>query len=250
MIVKSLIIGLIAIIMMTSPALACDVNLFAIISGVSKHDAFSESMNGLATAIKSLGDSYTNKTAGERELNELMNLWVKFSSSFAQFPPQWANDDPDWQKKFVDLGNIIGEIRRYIQTDKDKAHINMLRFSRRLPQLYVHMPMSEQAKILLQFTACFDNIWEAFYAQDLAALRIYSNELKDKCKFLEPLVPDKHGADVKVLAEYAEQLRIISTQINAFKTVTLQMIIINAEGQFVVLNGRISNDSTTTTDSR
>lgn len=222
------------------PLYACDVNLFAIISGTSKQDAFTDKMNGLALAIKNLGDNYKNPEKSHEMLKNLMNSWIDFSSNFGQFPPEWAQKDENWSKKISELGHVIGNIRKNLGSEDDKAHAAMLKFSRRLPQLYENMPMDEKAKTLLAFTACFDRLWDAFYAQDLALLKAGVSELKEKCNKLRPLLHESLSKDMALLEEFTEQLRIMSTQINAFKTVTLQMVLISAEGQFVVMNDRIS----------
>ncbi len=226
------------------PLSACDVNLFAIISGTSKQDTFTEKMSSLAAAIKSLGENYKNPEKSHEKLTDLMNSWVDFSSIFGQFPPEWAKKDETWSKKISELGNVIGIIRRNLGSDDDKAHVAMLKFSRRLPQLYERMPMDEKAAILLKFTACFDSLWDAFYSQDLSLLKTGVSELKEQSDRLRPLLQEKLSKDQALLEEFIEQLRIMSTQINAFKTVTLEMVLINAEGQFVIINDKISKEKT------
>jgi len=223
-----------------APLMACDVNLFSIISGVSINDAFSEKMNGLASAIKSLGDNYTNDKKSQEKLNILMNSWLGFSSAFSQFPPEWARNDQEWPKKIVELGNIIGDIRRHLGKDNENAHRAMLKFSRRLPQLYQHMPMDDKARLLLEFTACFDRIWDAYYTQDHDLLKSGATELVNKCKELRHMLKDSYKTDIDMLDKFIERLRASSTQINAFKTTTLQFFIIDAEGQFVLMNEKFS----------
>lgn len=221
---------------------ACDVNLFSIISGISKSDAFSEKMNELAAAINTLGNNYTNEQKSQVELNKLMSSWVEFSSAFSQFPPEWARNDTEWTKKTAELGNIIGDIRRNLGKDNVKAHRAMLKFSRRLPQLYQHMPMDEKASLLLKFTDCFDRIWDAFYAQDREMFKAATSELKENSSKLRAMLKDSYARDMDFLERFSEQLRVSATQINVFQTSTLEFSIIDAEGQFVLMNRKFSQN--------
>lgn len=222
------------------PLSACDVNLFAIMAGSTKQDAFSESTTRLAQAVKDLGDNYMFADQAEPLLNNLMTRWVEFSGSFNQFPPDWGKSDPNWNSKFTDLGSIIGEVRRQLASDTVRAHAEMLKFSRRLPWLYEFMPMSDRARLLLEFTRVFDGLWQAFYAQDLGKLKQYALELGARSSELQAMLADSEKELAVVLAERAEQVRVMSTQLNAFKTMTLQMTLSAAEAEFVSLNEKLS----------
>lgn len=235
-----LLIVLLAFTACCLPSMACDVNLFAIIAGSTKHDAFSESTTRLGIAIKELGENFTFADKAEPLLNQLMNRWVEFSSSFSQFPPDWGKKDPAWKAKFADLGAIIGEIRRDLTSDKITAHAKMLKFSRRLAWLYEFMPMTDQARLLLEFTHYFDGLWAAYYSKDLDLLKKHANDLQVGCKALYVMLSDEDKKLATNLLATAEQVRVMSTQINAFKTVTLEPTLSAAEGEFVALNAKLS----------
>lgn len=223
-----------------SPAQACDVNLFAIITGASRQDAFSEGVNKLAVAIKNLGQNATNPTIATEKLHELMSKWMSFSGSFGQMPPDWAKGDTEWQKKFGQLTDIIGQIRIHLVSDAPKAHALMLKFSRCLPQLYSNMTMEPQARALLEFTACFDLLWDAFYAQNLEQLRVHVGDLKQKCLAFQKIVAEQHQPDARVLHEYAERLRIMTNKSDALANQRLQMLLSTVEGHYVLMNEHIS----------
>lgn len=235
-----LLLLLVLLVTVTLPASACDVNLFAIIAGTTKQDAFSGAITHLAESVKALGDKFTDEKDAQQQLVKFMSRWVEFSNSFNQFPPEWARQDPLWKEKFSDLGVIIGEIRRQLIADKVAAHDAMLKFSRRLSWLYEYMPKSERAQLLLQFTRCFDGLWAALPEQSLAELKIHAADLVSKCKILETMVEKDEKYLAANLASFAEQLRVISTQINAFKTKTLRMTLSAAEGEFITLNEKLS----------
>ncbi len=222
------------------PVAACDVNLFAVMAGTTKQDAFTEAITQLAQSVKNLDEKVTDQNALQKPLVDLMNRWLEFANSFNQFPPEWGRNDPDWKHKFSDLGMIIGQIRRQIGKDKVAVHDSMLRFSRRLTFLYEYMPMGDQQRLLLEFTRCFDGLWNAFSAQDRDGLKLYVARLKEGCEKLHGLISDKEREHALNLAALAERLRVMSTQINAFQTVTLRMTLSAAEAEFVSLNEKLS----------
>jgi hypothetical protein len=242
-ILLKLVIGL--AILAAWPLPACDVNLFAIISGIDRHDDFTGDINSLAAAVKSLGDSYQDSRSAETRLQQLMQQWVRVSGKFSQFPPDWGKNDPQWQKKFATLGSIIGEIRRWLGKNNELAHSRMLKFSRLLPQLYEFMPMSEQAKVLLKITANFDRIWDAYFDRNQDIMHAQTLELQKLCGQLNESIMSEVRPELPNLTRQVEQLRISTGQINAFKTRTLPLILAAAEGEFVALNARLSqkNDS-------
>ncbi len=222
------------------PARACDVNLFSIIAGTGKSDAFSEGITGLIKAIRDLGENYSDETKAEKYLFELMARWVDFSSAFNQFPPEWGRLDPTWGSKFSDLGRIIGEIRRQLEADPVRAHDEMLRFSRRLSFLYEKMPKTDKAGVLLDFTRSFDGLWNALFEQNHALLKENSRLLISSCNALQALVGENEKLLAANMAAWAEQIRVLSTQVNVFKSATLRMTLTAAEAEFVSLNEKIS----------
>lgn len=236
-----IMVFLASLLFLATPARACDVNLFSIIAGTSKSDAFSEGITGLAQAIRNLGENYTDEKKAEQYLFELMSRWVDFSSAFNQFPPEWGRLDPAWGGKFSDLGHIIGEIRRQLDADPVRAHDEMLRFSRRLSFLYEKMPKSEKARLLLDFTRSFDGLWSALFAQNHDLLKDNAQLLISSCKALQAMVGENEKFLAANMAAWAEQIRILSTQINVFKTATLRMTLTAAEAEFVSLNEKISS---------
>ncbi len=231
---------LLFILLGSIPVAACDVNLFAIMAGTTKQDAFSEAITGLAKAVKALNDRVIDKKFVEKSTVEFMNQWLAFANSFHLFPPEWGRKDPAWSDKFRDLGMIIGEIRRQLGNDQVLAHDSMLRFSRRLSLLYEYMPMDDRSRLLLQFTRCFDGLWEAFFARNQALLKLHAAEFKSNCEKLNSLIGGQEREQVITLADWAEKVRVMSTQINAFQTVTLRMTLSGAEAEFVSLNAKLS----------
>lgn len=228
------------LLLLATPAHACDVNLFSIIAGTSKSDAFSEGITGLAQAIRNLGENYTDEKKAEKYLFELMSRWVDFSSAFNQFPPEWGKLDPAWGSKFSDLGRVIGEIRRQLDLDPVRAHDEMLRFSRRLSFLYEKMPKTDRAMVLLDFTRSFDGLWSALFDQNHDLLKQNARLLVSSCKALQALVDADEKFLAANMAAWAEQIRALSTQINVFKAATLRMTLTAAEAEFVSLNEKIS----------
>jgi len=233
-------IYLVCLLVFVPAARACDVNLFSIIAGTSKSDAFSEGITGLAQAIRNLGENYTDEKKAEKYLFELMSRWVDFSSAFNQFPPEWGKLDPAWGSKFSDLGRIIGEIRRQLDVDPVRAHDEMLRFSRRLSFLYENMPKTDRARVLLDFTRSFDGLWSALFDQNHDLLKENAQLLINSCNALQALVDENEKFLAANMAAWAEQIRVLSTQINVFKAATLRMTLTAAEAEFVNLNEKIS----------
>lgn len=232
------------------PVAACDVNLFAIMAGTTKQDAFSQATIQLVQSIKTLDNSFSDQVVLQKTLLDFMNRWVEFANSFNQFPPEWGRQDPNWQSKFSDLGTIIGEIRRKMVSDRLGVHDEMLKFSRRLSLLYEYMPMSDQARLLLEFTRSFDHLWGAFFAKNRELLKLHVAELQRNCEKLHAVIDEPDREKTTKLVELAERLRAMSTQINAFQTVTLRMTLIAAEGEFINLNEKLSValKSTSTTE--
>lgn len=238
---KVILMIFLACLLLSAPAVrACDVNLFSIIAGTSKSDAFSESITGLAQAIRNLGENYSDGKKAEKFLFELMSRWVDFSSAFNQFPPEWGKLDPAWGSKFSDLGRIIGEIRRQLDVDPVRAHDEMLRFSRRLSFLFEAMPKNDRARVLLDFTRSFDGLWSALLDQNHDLLKENAQLLISSCKALQALVSENEKFLAANMTAWAEQIRVLSTQINVFKATTLRMTLTAAEAEFVSLNEKIS----------
>ncbi len=235
-----LFILLLALINLAARVWPCDVNLFAIISGTSRHDAFGEAVIKLVQKDQNLGSNYLDEVKSPQLLADLMRQWVEFSTAFAVFPPEWARNDKNWLAKFNDLGAIIGRIRSLLPSDPERAHNEMLKFSRRLSLLYELMPMSERSRLLLSFTACFDALWTAFFAQNHADLRHHCDDLLQKCARLAEMVDEETAAAVRVMTDRAVQLRVAARQINAFKTMTLRLNLAGTEGEFIRINEKLS----------
>lgn len=239
-----LLVTLAYLLIFASSAHACDVNLFSIIAGTTKTDAFSEGVTGLAQTIRNLGQNSSDEKKAEKYLFELMSRWVDFSSAFNQFPPEWGKLDPAWASKFSDLGRIIGEIRRQLDVDPVRAHDEMLRFSRRLSFLYENMPKTDRARVLLDFTRSFDGLWSALFDQNHDLLKKNAQLLISSCKKLQTLVDADEKFLAANMAAWAEQIRVLSTQVNVFKAATLRMTLTAAEAEFVSLNERFSASMT------
>lgn len=238
---KAIFITFLACLLLFAPsARACDVNLFSIIAGTSKSDAFSEGITGLIKAVRDLGENYSDEKKAEKYLFELMARWVDFSSAFNQFPPEWGKLDPAWGSKFSDLGRVIGEIRRQLDVDPVRAHDEMLRFSRRLSFLYETMPKTDRARVLLDFTRSFDGLWSALFDQNHDLLKENARLLINSCKALQTLVDENERFLAANMAAWAEQIRVLSTQVNVFKAATLRMTLTSAEAEFVSFNEKIS----------
>ncbi|HNX76756.1 MAG TPA: hypothetical protein PLM07_05960 [Candidatus Rifleibacterium sp.] len=222
------------------PALACDLNLFAIMAGTSKQDEFAAAITRLAVAIKLLGEQYLDEKLAERRLVEFMSCWVDFAASFSQFPPEWGGKDPRWQAKFSELGRIIGEIRQKLKADRHSAHDEMLKFSRRLSWLYECKPMGEQPRLLLEFTRCFDRLWSASAEKNRADLIEQSAELKRLGERLNKMLANTEIELTKIIGSRAEQLIELSTRENVFESMTLRMTLSAAEAEFASLNEKLS----------
>ncbi len=235
-----LLILLVLAISVAMPLCACDVNLFAIIAGTTKQDAFNESVTNVARTVKELGDGYLDERIADKLLVNFMNSWVDFSSSFSQYPPDWGRNDPEWQAKFSELGRIIGEIRRRQVSDKPGAHEEMLKFSRRLSWLYEYMPMSGRERLLLEFTRCFDHLWEAFFAQNLDALKSNATEMIDMCSRLNSMVSAEDREKPQNISSWAAQIRDLAENPDVFKKSTLRMTLSLSEAEFINLNKRLS----------
>ncbi len=235
-----LLILLVMAISWVMPLCACDVNLFAIIAGTTRQDAFNESITRVARSVKELGDGYSDNDAAEKLLLAFMNSWVDFSSSFSQHPPDWGKDDSEWQAKFSELGRIIGEIRRRLVTDQIGAHEEMLKFSRRLSGLYEYMPMSDRERLLLEFTSCFDHLWEAFFAQNLDGLKSHATAMIGLCSRLENMVSAEDREKPKNISKWSGQIRDLAGQPDVFKNSTLRMTLSLSEAEFINLNKRLS----------
>lgn len=225
-------------------AFACDINLFAIISGSSVENEFATEMNILSEAIHELGTTYKYPEAGLKQLDKLMGLWLKFSARFSQFPPEWASRDTEWHNRIGHLSTIIGKIRANLIDNSEEAHRFMLKFSRQLPQLYREMPMDELTSILLAFTLCFDRTWDAYYDKELGSFRARITELSHKHSRLEELLNETYQNDLQNLKAQIEKLRRRASQINVFKTITIEMVITSTEDKFIQINEKISQQNT------
>ncbi|MDD3147323.1 MAG: hypothetical protein PHD82_08480 [Candidatus Riflebacteria bacterium] len=243
---KLLIFSLFISLIIMSPTSACDVNLFAIISGSNNNDTFSEDMKKLAMVTKDMGLNVANHKKAQEMLQDLMNRWLAFSNSFSQTPPDWAKADKEWQKKFSLLADIIGQIRRNLVTDALKAHAMMLKFSRRLPQLYITMPMEPQAKGLLGLAESFDLVWDAFFAKNAEELKLQVAELKKRCLDFQKIVAEEYRPDARLLHEYVEQLRIMTRKPDVFANDKLEPLITAAEANYVLMNEHISGNKSET----
>lgn len=238
---KKVFILLVFVFIACSTTFACDVNLFTIISGVSKDDSFALGMEKLVQKLRMLGEGYESSDLAGPRLTELMSEWLDFSNKFSMFPPEWARKDKNWQKKFTELASLIGLIRQNLAGDAEKSHAAMLKFSRKLPQLYELMPMSERARILMEITACFDTLWDSYYEKDKDKLKSAAPQLLELCQQLLPQLEKKKDiSELENLQEFAEQIRISSTQVNVFNTRILHMVLLNAEAQYVRLNEQLS----------
>lgn len=226
-----------------SAAFACDINLFAIISGSSVEDEFASEMNALSEAVHELGTAYKYRKTGLKKLDKLMNLWLDFSARFRQFPPEWAARDNEWHNRIAHLSTIIGKIRSNLIDNSEQAHRFMLKFSRQLPQLYREMPMNKRTSILLALTLCFDQIWDAYYDKDLNSFRARITELSHKHLQLERLLNDLYQNDLQDFDAHINNLRRRASQINVFKTITIEMIITSTEDKFIQINEKISQET-------
>ena len=164
---KALILGLSFLLICSSLAVACDVNLIAMFTGEKPEDVFLQMVLRLARDTRALGQSFNNREETNKLLKQLMVRWVEFDNKYSQSPPLWAKNDAKWQSKLKAMADIIGCIQKdYRQNNFSSVHRQILSLSRRLANLFSALPMAPDHRMLLGFSQNFENLWEAFYEKD------------------------------------------------------------------------------------
>ncbi len=222
-----------------SRLLACDVNLFSLISGDSKEKNFIEATTKLAVASKELNENLKTPEAGQK-LESLMTAWLDFSNTYSVFPPEWGKDDIKWKSKFTESAKVLGEIRKYSGNNYPAAHDEILKFSRRLSRFYEKMSLSEEAAVLLDFTYAVDDLWLAFDKKDKSVLYSLALHLNKLTMSLSDSYGKLHNGFVDNISDRISKLLEYTKPETEFREFPIRILISSLEEDLTKLNEDIS----------
>ncbi len=238
---KRLILTVLLFLLSVTKTYACDVNLFSIIAGDTKEKSFIEATTNLAKASKDLNENLRSDNVSNK-LENLMNLWLTFSNNYIVFPPEWGKTDDNWKEKFIDLGNILGEIRRYLGKDYPKTHSEIMKFSRRLSRLYEKMPKNHDSSILLDFTYSVDDLWINYDKQNFEEIRKIALNLNSKFIELNKIYKEKtKSKQLKNIEGRLENLKIYTEPEKKNNSFAIKILITSLEDDLSKLNEDISS---------
>jgi hypothetical protein len=191
--------------------------------------------------LQELGQNFSQPEKARPLIKKLLNKWIDFDNEFGLNPPLWARKDKNWTQKVHDLADVLGMVQKNYVPDQNLAHINVIKFSRRLTYLYEYRPMPERAKFLLNFPRLFDGIWSGYYDDDLELLRKNAAELADKSFELPDYMPEQIKSMVNDFIYKAEQINRLAAQPGACNSNALYTVLSVAEDDFSLLNEKLNS---------
>lgn len=233
---KKILVSLTLLIFICSHTSACDVNLFALISGSSDFDEFAQATGEIAASLKDIGQNFPDQTKARPLIKKLMDKWISYSTRFAYNPPDWAKEDKNWLKKMRNLADLIGAIQKNYLTNQRQAHIEVLAFSRRLTYLFEKKPLNPMNHFLLSFPQTFDELWQHYYDQNLEPFKESCRKLLKLCMVLPDYVPAKARRSCREFIYSAEELVRLAKSHQPFNSTTLYQGLTFSEQEFSELN--------------
>ncbi|MBU1105970.1 MAG: hypothetical protein KKB51_04805 [Candidatus Riflebacteria bacterium] len=223
----------------TLAVVACDVSLFAIIAGNSGNDVLLESVSNLVSHAKALANKSQSKEEMPLHMQRFMVQWIEFNNRFRTNPPEWAKKDLEWSNKFNRLTELIGTIRNdlvSIQPDQQKAHSNIMKFTRLLTGLYDSLPMDSRSRLLLDITMDFDHIWDAWHDQDHKMLIESTEKLAVSCQKLAEGLDDSAKKQLDDTLYRCEELQKMAKKDGVFEGKSFEFMLSMAENEFAKFN--------------
>ena len=217
--------------------LACDTDLMILFTGKSPSDTFFQSIFRLASEAKDVGQASGAPEAVGKNVHQLMKTWIGFDNQFSQEPPPWARSDRDWQRKFKELADLIGNFDSWLRDKKlDQLHTGVLAFSRKLFGLLTAMPMPPEKRSLIRIVSDFQTLSVALEesAQFREGIEALASETREYRGFLA-------SPALKLSQEFlykVDQLEKLHLAPPASLPLKMSILVAVAESAFQKMNAR------------
>lgn len=221
------------------PANACDVSLFALVSGNSPNKAFAEKLTSLVGLARAVANNSENRETLPGHLQQLMTGWMEFSNTYQINPPEWAKKDAAWQDKLNKQANLIGSIRKNLasqEPDQAKTHRELQKFTRQLTRLYDSMEMDELSRLLLDISMHIDHVWDAWWNQNSARLVEATATFSAECEKLLGKLDKESAKSFKDLAHRAGELHKMAGRTDVFAGKSFEFMLNMTENDFARFN--------------
>lgn len=222
-----------------SPANACDVSLFALVSGNSPNKAFAEKLTSLVGRARAVANNSENHETLPTHLQQLMSGWIEFSNTYQINPPEWAKKDAAWKDKLNEQADLIGSIRKNLasqEPDQAKAHRELQKFTRQLTRLYESLEMDELSRLLLDISMHIDHVWDAWWAQNGAGLIETTATFSAACQKLSEKLDEKSAKTFEDLAHRAGELHKMAAKPDVFAGKSFEFMLNMTENDFARFN--------------
>jgi hypothetical protein len=220
---------------------ACDTNLIALISGKSATNEFAEKVSRLVAISVELGKNIETVEMAKLVISKLMNSWINFDNGFSNYPPDWAKKDKNWNTKFKNLADMIGEINASMRKNNlSDAHNKVLEFSKRITILFEYMPKSEIGEKLYEISINLMNMNDLFKAKDASGYSQGIDKLAQDFSALQKLLEEPLKKHTEQFAVYLGQLRQIFDEQKGKLDFKVKMTMMLIEDTYVEMNEKLS----------
>lgn len=213
---------------------SCDETLFAFITATNPSNEFVKHLSIFFNKLSLLGN--TLKIAKDQasfigSIESIMNSWLDITTKFGNAPPVEFESDKNWTKKFHEVANRLGKIRKNIKcNDFKSAHDEVLSLSNNLFNFFENMKMSKMHKLMLEISLKLNSLSEYFSSNNLRSnyakinnlhqddnfeyldnIVLSVNEISKHIKVLEyNLIELKSYVSNEMLSSYDEILKLLS----------------------------------------
>ncbi|MCK9456721.1 MAG: hypothetical protein M0R31_05445 [Candidatus Riflebacteria bacterium] len=170
-----------ALLMAPQAGHTCDDALVMLLTAQNPGSEFSKTIRGFTTNLTILGSSLKNNTNPpyEKELGDVMNSWLQFSSSYMTNPPEEAKNDVNWVKKMSASAKLIGVIRKLVmQKEYMPAHDKVLELSSTLGAFFEGFGISDEKQMFIRASAELLDLQRFVMANDYSSAKNSKQKIK------------------------------------------------------------------------
>lgn len=176
---------------------ACDDALVMLLTAQNPGSEFSKTIRAFTTNLTILGSSLKNNANPpfEKELADVMNSWLQFSSNYMANPPEEAKNDVNWVKKMSDSAKYIGQIRKLVmQKEYMPAHDKVLELSSTLGAFFEGFGISDEKQMFIRASAELLNLQRLVMANDYSAAKNLKSQINAILEEFKQALPNEKAA--------------------------------------------------------